>query len=197
MNSPQSQQYQGLLIVEHALNIYEYTKTLEDKGITSVSGFMLDMYPDYDLMDEGISPDTFYDDYKYFDKYSKYYKFIEKQLFGGMRGRVLGVYDLRLDKVPIIFCSKQTIPIGNHDIYPFKSMRLTPYGCALKHYKFLSTDAEIYKQRAKDNNSGYTSFESQQKYLELLGRNVRDEYSVEYVDSKTLNLFPFLTDYMR
>jgi hypothetical protein len=175
-----------------SVNINEYLDKLYKKGIRNIGGFMLDMYPSYKLLDSNESGDNFYQEYMYFDTYNPCYQIREDVLYGGMRGRLLNIYDLRLDKTPLVYCSKENIPNGNHTTFPFRKNLSKNYGCVLKHYKFLSSDLDKFKARARDEKSGYSSFEAQKKYEELIGMTAFCSLSVKYEDSTSLNVFPFV-----
>lgn len=180
------------------IKLDEYLKTLYKQGIRNIGGFMLDMYPSHILLDEKESSENFYEEYVYFDKYNNCYQLRNDVLYGGMRGRLLDIYDLRLDKTPIVYCSKDNIPNGNHTTFPKRKNLSENYGCVLKHYKFLSSDIQTIKKRAKDANSGYSSFEAQQKYEKLIGQSAYDsKFSMRYEDSNSIMNFPFVKDLLK
>lgn len=180
-----------------SVKINEYLNRLYEKGIRNIGGFMLDMYPSYKLLDSNESGDNFYQDYLYFDKYNPCYQIRADVLYGGMRGRLLDIYDLRLDKTPLVYCSKENIPSGNHTTFPSRKNLSKNYGCVLKHYKFLSSDLDKFKARARDEKSGYSSFESQKKYEELIGMTAYSSLSVKYEDSTSLGVFPFVRNFLK
>jgi len=173
----------------------KYIKILSQKNIINVGGFMLDMYPEYNLFEESENPEKFYEDYIYFDPDSKYYKFANDSLNGGMRGRTLNLY-LKLDKTPLIFCTANNIPSGNHSTFPLRKNLRDNYGCVLKHYKFLSGDKEKYQAIAK-SDSGYSSTKSLKKYLNLTNVVIKDANSVKFVDSNSLSVFPYVKNFIK
>lgn len=177
-------------------SLERYIKVLSKKNITNVGGFMLDMYPEYNIFDESKNPVRFYEDYIYFDPDSKYYKFVNDSLRGGMRGRTLNLYNLKLDKTPLIFCTPYNIPNGNHSTFPVRKNLRDNYGCVLKHYKFLSSDKEKYQAIAK-SDSGYSSTESLKRYLDLKNVRIKDSNSVKFVDSNSLSVFPYIKDFLK
>lgn len=174
------------------IKLPEYIKRLESKKIFNVGGFMLDMYPEYNLFDSTKSNENFYSDYRYFDPDNNYYIVKNGRLFGGMRKRCLGV-NLRLDKTPLIYCKSGNIPRGNHATFPITEHPEENFGCILKHYKFLPSDKEKYKMIAK-GDSGYLSVKSLQKYLDLDSISIKNKDSKEFQDSKSLSFFPYIKD---
>jgi len=174
-----------------SVKLDEYISYLSEHNIQNVGGFMLDMYPDYKLFEEDENPNNFYEDYVYFDPDSDYYHLEKGYLFGGMRGRCLDIYNLRLDKTPIIYCSETNIPCGNHSTVPSRKRLFKNYGCVLKHYKFLSSDKDKYKEIAKPN-SGYNSTKVLSKYMDLADMSVKDANSVKFIDSTSLSAFPYI-----
>ena len=175
------------------VNIEDYTNYLFEKGIRNVGGFMLDMYPKGALFAEGTGNSSFLDTHLYFDRYNSTYKTKADRLFGGMRARILDVY-VRLDKTPLIYCDEHNIPNGNHSTFPYRKGLIKNYGCVLKHYKFLSSDIEQYKERASNPNSGYASYEAQKKYLSLVGVSAYGELSEKYEDSSSLKSLKIVRD---
>lgn len=184
--------YQGM----EDINLGTYIKVLESKNILNVGGFMLDMYPEYQFFDMEKSVDAFYKDYRFFDPDSEHYKMIDGGLFGGMRGRCLGLYNLRLDKTPLIFCCDHNIPCGNHSTSPRRRHLEENYGCVLKHYKFLPNEKEKYQAIARPD-SGYAATGSLKKYMDLSNVKIKDTRSVEFIDSKSLAAFPYVRDFMQ
>lgn len=176
------------------INLCEYIKRMNEKKIINVGGFMLDMYPEYQLFNNEMSVDDFYKDYKFFDPDSEHYRLVSGGLFGGMRGRCLGLYNLRLDKTPLVYCCENNIPSGNHTTSPRRKHLEDNYGCVLKHYKFLPNEKEKYRAIAK-SDSGYASTESLKKYLDLTNVKIKDSKSVKYVDSNSISVFPFVKDF--
>ena len=174
----------------------KYVKILEKKGIQNVSGFMLDMYPSYKIFDETESSENFYEEYVYFDGDSDYYKLINGMLRGGMRGRCLNLYNLRLDKTPIIFYTKGNFPDGNHTTFPLRKDPINDFGCVLKHYKFLSSDKRKYQDFAK-KDSGYWKADIQERYLDLTNMSVKSDDSLLYTDSTSIRVFPFIKDFIK
>ena len=177
------------------VKIDEYTNYLFGKGIRNVGGFMLDMYPKGALFAEGTGNSSFLDTHLYFDRYNSTYKTKVDRLFGGMRARILDVY-VRLDKTPLIYCDEHNIPNGNHSTFPYRKGLIKNYGCVLKHYKFLSSDIEQYKERASNPNSGYASYEAQKKYLSLIGVSAYGELSERYDNSSSLKSLKIVRDFL-
>ena len=178
------------------IKLDKYVKILEKKGIQNVSGFMLDMYPSYKIFDETESSENFYEEYVYFDGDSDYYKLINGMLRGGMRGRCLNLYNLRLDKTPIIFYTKGNFPDGNHTTFPLRKDPINDFGCVLKHYKFLSSDKRKYQDFAK-KDSGYWKADIQERYLDLTNMSVKSDDSLLYTDSTSIRVFPFIKDFIK
>lgn len=177
------------------VNLKEYIKVLDKKVIINVGGFMLDMYPDGEIMN-GKNNEDFLKDYRYFDKDNKYYIFNNDNLFGGMRNRVLGLDNIRLDKTPLIYCKEDNLPFGNHDTLKKRNDVTDNYACVLKHYKFIPNSGDLFKNRAKDKNNGYANSKAQQEYANLVNKNLMCDLSVEYKDSKCLDVFPYLKDFL-
>lgn len=175
------------------IKLNEYVKMLDAKNIKNVGGFMLDMYPNGNIMD-GSDDNSFYKDYKYFDSNSNYYKFAGDNLFGGMRNRVLGLDNIRLDKTPLVYCDKNNIPTGSHDTLPKRFDLVNNYGCVLKHYKFMPSSGNKFIMNACNVNNGYRNQLAQQKYVDLINKNLMYDGSAEFVDSSSLNAFPYVKD---
>lgn len=180
-----------------SMKLNTYINILEKKNRKRVGGFMLDMYPQYKLMDKQHNVKDFYKDYRFFDAYNFDYQFRDGELYGGMRGRVMDIYSLRLDKTPIIYCTDDNIPFGNHDVFPMKKNLIENYGCILKHYKFLPSDAEKYKERIKDKENGFSGIDAQIKYASAADALAYTDNSVEFTDSDVLCVFPFIRDFVR
>lgn len=176
-----------------SVKLNEYIKILDANNIKNFGGFMLDMYPNGCIMSSS-DDNLFYKDYRYFDKNSDYYKFAGDNLFGGMRNRVLGLDNIRLDKTPLVYCDKSNIPVGSHDTLPKRFDLVNNFGCVLKHYKFLPSSGNKFKANAKDTNNGYQNQLAQQKYVDLINKDLMYEGSVEFIDSSSLNVFPYVKD---
>jgi len=179
-----------------SVKLDKYVQILDKKGIKNVSGFMLDMYPSYKIFDEDVHPENFYEDYVYFDGDSDYYQLIDGMLRGGMRGRCLNLYNLRLDKTPLLYYAKDNFPDGNHTTFPLRKNPVNDFGCVLKHYKFLSSDKSKYQDFAK-KDSGYWSADIQRKYLDLACLSVKSDNSILYKDSASISNFPFVKNLIK
>lgn len=147
-------------------DINEFVAHLYQGGYMASHGFMLDMYPDYPLMDGIHSNEDFLNDYRFYDPYNEYYEIALDTgiLTGGMRYRVMGAHGLRLDKYPLVYCYRNHIPFGNHNISGIKKAKKDKkYSCILKHYKFLPEDTEKYKI-ISSGESGYLNPNEIKKY---------------------------------
>lgn len=177
-------------------NLCEYIEELDKRKVINVGGFMLDMYPDDEIMN-GKNNDDFITNYKYFDKDNQYYVFNNDNLFGGMRNRTLGLNNIRLDKTPLIYCKEDNLPFGNHDTLKKRIGITNNFGCVLKHYKFIPNSKDIFIKRATANDSGYANKTAQEKYANLIEKNLMCDLSQEYKDSSSLDVFPYLKDFLK
>ncbi len=177
------------------MSFHELLALLESRGIGAMRGFMLDMYPKYPLMQQTGSDADFLEDYCYFDVYGKYYVMngIDHILSGGMRNRMMGIDNLRLDKIPLVYCTRGRIPSENHTIFSMdKRVFQDQFCCVLKHYKFLPSDYKKYREIAENDHSGYASNEIQKKYVQMTELCAYGEESAKYEDSNSLLSFPFV-----
>ena len=106
------------------------------------------------------------------------------------------LYNLRLDKTPIIYYTKDNFPDGNHTTFPLRKNPINDFGCVLKHYKFLSSDKSKYQDFTK-KNSGYWNADIQKKYLDLADVSVKSDKSLMYTDSTSIKVFPFIKDFIK
>lgn len=140
-------------------SIYDVIEHCKKNNIKRAKALMLDMYPK-SIVFNGEKTD-FLNTYKYFDK-SGYTKIVGKDallidgLQGGVRVRIFTQNDDDkkpwLTKFPLIYIQRGDIQYQSHMSYPFYKNFKSDNIMVLRHYKFLPTDLEKYRQRVKDGN---------------------------------------------
>lgn len=181
------------------VSIQSLTEALERKGLDHLRGFMLDMYPRYEMMDGLHEDDRFFDDYVYFDAENRFYHLLDKALTGGMRGRLMGLDGIRLDKIPLAYCKRDLLFITNHNVTPKAKQKEGDFGCVLRHYKFLPSDSGKYRVFADNDGGGHANKNIHQRYADAKEQGALYAMcgdSVQYTGSEDLMRFSFMRDYL-
>lgn len=144
-------------------NIIDCVEWAEEHRYDRLCGLMLDMYPDapmFSIKNSDIENTVWYFDGS--DSYRKEYRDTENGtvtrtiLLGGARERVLGS-TTKLGKQPLFYFTKEALYYNSHFFIPIVEYDEAPCCFAIRHYKFLDTDAIEYKKRVINGNYGFGS----------------------------------------
>ncbi len=176
-------------------SICDLINAAETKGVRRIEGFMLDMYPDGDILKYNYNEKEWIRDYAFFDKDSYRIKRMDIGLavFGGPRDRAIcRDNDFKfLSKCPLFKFGKKEIYASSHYMLPAVVEGKFPMWISICHYKFVGEkdikklkEAVVKKQYAGDSHL-YRLWMSEIKRrneLVLFDAN----HSVELVSSKSL-----------
>lgn len=165
-------------------SIYNVIDYCNKRGIKRAKALMLDMYPDSIVFD-GREVD-FLSQYKYFDKTGYTHISGNDELLidgyqGGVRTRIFtessGDKKPWLTKYPLIYMQPGDIQYQSHMSYPFYKNFKSENIMVLRHYKFLPSDLDKYRQRVVDGNFSAGSKEYAQ-YVAMMEKG-----SITFYDS--------------
>ena len=175
----------------------ELTRALEAKGEHKLRSFMLDMYPEGELLDPARKNEDFLTDCVYFDPDSDDYTFLPEtsMLSGGMRRRVFGLENGTLSKITLLHFGGDRLLTGAHTVYPQSEDYGGAFSGVLRHYKFLPGDLEKYRRIADAGT--YANGSAEYKcYLAAFRSDphlsAKTELSRRYGTSEDLAAFPFI-----
>ncbi|WP_276501604.1 glycosyltransferase family 2 protein [Terrimonas pollutisoli] len=131
-------------------DIPSLTDHLQQRGITAVSGIVVDVYPKEALPPHPNEAKDLYEGMDYFDKTGYEYDKMGRIILGGMRSRCLGVKPW-LHITRLIYYQKG-IFFETHVIFPRKINIQCVERLAWLHYKFLPQDFENYRERVTAEN---------------------------------------------
>ncbi len=167
----------------------------ERKGLDRVGSFLLDMYPNHNLYEEGMSTDCVVDN-RFFDTDSYYMSKDGRgfMLRGGPRKRVFEVgmdYTEPLSKYPLFYGKKEDL-WSDHRPLPFYKNFNSLCLSVLRHYKFMAGDYEKYNKIASEGN--YYNGSANYKIYTSGGKNISFMYdnSSEYKDSESRECLKYL-----
>ncbi len=168
--------------------VHHLVRILKTYGMGTFRTVMIDMYPDYPLLDPCHNDENFLEDYIYFDDASNYIcESYDGLIFGGMRARLIGL-NLRMDKYVLFDAARGYLPVMNHDVSKtLKTEEENIYG-GLRHYKFLPSERDKYMFISTSRKSGRGRFAEMKKHRHLLDNTVTafSERSLKYENSKSL-----------
>lgn len=175
----------------------EYVERLDARKIKKVNGFVLDMYPEYDLMDPSRDVLDLKNEYCWFDGYDpKYTKYKGNYVWGGMRNRVFGTNSL-LSIKRMVYYEKGRFICSSHYIFPFDESESGKVNIAYLHYKFLPTDISNYR-RVVDTEIYHNGSNGYKRIMKVFDSseniNAFCELSKKWEGSHCLKGFPFMKD---
>lgn len=175
----------------------EYIERLNKRNIKKLNGFVLDMYPQYDLMDTEKEVFDLKQEYCWYDKYDdKYTKYKGNYVWGGMRNRVFGTNSLLAIK-RIVYYEKGRFICSSHYVFPFYESDAGKVNVAYLHYKFLPTDLANYR-RVVDTGIYHNGSNGYKHIMRVFDSNNKInafcELSKKWEGSHCLKDFPFMED---
>jgi len=179
------------------ISFKEYMERINYHRIKKLNGFVLDMYPEYDLLDKAHPDFDLIKDYCWYDKYdSRYVTYKNNYVWGGMRNRVFGTNSLLAIK-RVVFYEKNRFICSSHYIFPFEESDDGNVNIAFLHYKFLPSDINNYR-RVADTGIYHNSSNGYRRIMEKFDNsdriNAMCELSCKWSGSDCLKEFPFMQD---
>lgn len=170
---------------------------MKKAGLRALRGVMLDMYPAYDLLDVSRDDSGFMEEYCWFDDGTSFRTDPSSgEIFGGMRFRTTGAY-LRMDKYVLFHPGRGCVPVTSHDVTGLEKTQMQQAcHCVLRHYKFLPSEAEKYRNISQNPDSGYSAYKQVRKYAGIVDKNVNafsSEHSVQYESSHSLRALKLIS----
>lgn len=182
----------------NCLNINEYANQLYKKGIYSVKGLMLEMYPKGLLGDSRLKKENYINEYTYYDVDNDYYVYDNNRMLitGGFLNRIFNDENILQSKVPLFYQTSNRFNIGSHHIFPFKEDITAKFGIVLKHYKFLPGDENRIREIIKLKNYANSS-RLYKKFITLYnneGINPYSEFSRNWDEKTVLKNLNFIEE---
>lgn len=171
---------------EHPVD--DFLDFLNQNHIRASLSYMLDMYPDSNLL-ELNNNEAKMEDYKFFDSDS--YKIIFGKHFpvitGGPRQRFIGEQSVTMyqQKYPFVYYERGDI-YRYHYIYPYAKNSCKKCYCVLKHYKFTPGELNKFEKIIAEGNYAHGSMVYKELLKFINKSNVLsfyDKNSLEYRDS--------------
>ena len=186
---------------EHS--VQELIRAQAALGNERLNGYMVDMYTREPLYSVACEPGEIPVRYSYFDteSYVLGHVLYGRPLpMGGARERAIGV-SCWAGKCPVFCYRHDTVNVSAHFQYPFVDITETNFCTVLRHYKFLATDKQIYRQRA-EVSSGYgetsREYAAANAFADREKNTFYDEaQSAHYDSSDSLLRLPMLYDTFR
>lgn len=179
------------------VSLKEYMERLDKRNIKKLNGFVLDMYPKYDLMDTEKEVFDLKQEYCWYDKYdARYTKYKGNYVWGGMRKRVFGTNSLLAIK-RIVYYEKGRFICSSHYVFPYYESDAGKVNVAYLHYKFLPTDLANYR-RVVDTGIYHNGSNGYKHIMKVFDSNSKInafcELSKKWEGSHCLKDFPFMED---
>lgn len=185
----------------HSFN--EVVEFCENNHITRMQALMIDMYPEnIEFINQKID---FLGEYKYFDK-DTYEKMDNRNSLllngyqGGVRARLFkhATGDVKpwLTKYPLLYIQEGDIQFHSHMSFPFYKNFQSQNLLVIRHYKFLPSDLEKYRQRMKLGNFSHGSQEYKQYVAEMEKGSIvffDERHSEVFSDSDVFYNIPIMT----
>lgn len=180
-------------------SLIDVIKWADNNNCKRLGGYLVDMYSKNALFEQNLSPDKMTEEFCCFDTDSYLLNKNNKGVFsysvlGGPRKRVFGT-DCSLSKECVFYFDKHTLFRNCHFLLPSKRWEEIPRVFAIKHYKFLSKDKKVYKERVEKRNF----FAGSKEYVSYCDKTEQNpdmtfiyENTAKYDNSKSLSLLPYL-----
>lgn len=159
--------------------IADVTAFAEKNKIKRIKGLTIDMYADkLYIQTDDIQRDYRLMDYNtYFEKKARVGAIEYDAFYGGPRYRLMKSM-ITLSKWPLVYWEKGMVTDNAHYQFPHDVLTTNDCYIGILHYKFMNTDWETYKNRAK-NNSGFSRGIRYKEYMD----DTEDYDSFMYEDS--------------
>ncbi|WP_294560820.1 glycosyltransferase family 2 protein [uncultured Traorella sp.] len=181
-------------------NISQLIKNMEASGYRRGKGLLIDMYSDAPLFSSECDYSKIPEVFSYFD--SESYRYVAANSFvshweGGPRERILGAEHIWVSKSPLLFFDEQSLIINAHYHFPLIEYERAPYIAMIRHYKYLKSDYEPFKERIKKGNFADKS-DFYRKAIDLYNNNENIyfyyEDSKKFTGSQSIRYFDTIID---
>lgn len=162
-------------------------------GAIRMQGYLVDMYAKGNLFTVGCDYQDIPKQLCLFDRDS-YFEEGPNRIFGGPRHRLFGTRNL-LNKQCIFYFTQEMHFCGCHYMYQPGMKYCEDMNYVIRHYKFLSSDRQVFNTRVVEK-SFYNDSIEYKMIMDRVGAEdgvsfVYDK-SVTYVDSESLRVLPFV-----
>lgn len=171
--------------------------------LSRMHALMVDMYPK-EIIYQSQDID-FLKEYKYFDKDT--YEGMQgknaillKGYQGGVRARLFSSTEISekpwLTKTPLFYFERGDIQFQSHMSFPFYKNFQSKHYLVLRHYKFLPSDLEKYKQRVKNGNFANGSHEYKCYVSQMEKGYIKfycEKHSEHFLSSESFYNIPIIT----